>query len=146
MDYGTLLVCTQFSRLSLNQSADSIIDTLVDSGYIPDFLLRRGIRSQLHQRLSLISSTSLASAYATKMQYVDLLRSRPIAIETSKANEQHYEVGTGILQSMLGPRMKYSCCLYPNGDETLGQAELRMLELYVERAGLTDGMRVFDLG
>lgn len=80
------------------------------------------------------------------MQYLDLLRTRPIAIETGKANEQHYEVGTGVLSGMLGPRMKYSCCLYPKGGETLAQAEMAMLEVYVQRAGLKDGMRVFDLG
>ena len=80
------------------------------------------------------------------MQYVDLLRTRPIAIETAAANEQHYEVGTGVLTNMLGPRMKYSSCYYPKGTETLAQAEMAMLELYVQRAGLRDGMRVFDLG
>lgn len=80
------------------------------------------------------------------MKYVELLRSRPIAIETATANEQHYEVGTGVLQACLGPRMKYSCCLYPKGSETLGEAEVRMLETYVEKAGLRDGMSVLDLG
>ena len=42
--------------------------------------------------------------------------------------------------------MKYSSCLYPKGTETLAQAEMAMLELYVERASLRDGMKVFDLG
>lgn len=80
------------------------------------------------------------------MKYVKLLRERPIAIETTKANEQHYEVGTGVLKACLGPRMKYSCCLYPGGRETLGEAEVKMLDLYVERARLEDGMSVLDLG
>ena len=80
------------------------------------------------------------------MQYVKALRTRPIAIETATANEQHYEVGTGVLKACLGPRMKYSCCLYPTGAETLGQAELAMLDSYVEKAELADGMRILDLG
>ena len=80
------------------------------------------------------------------MAYVELLRKRPIAINTDDANTQHYEVGTGVLSESLGPRMKYSCCLYPKGGETLAQAEIAMLELYVERAGLKDGMKIFDLG
>ena len=46
----------------------------------------------------------------------------------------------------LGPRLKYSCCLYPTGKETLEQAENEMLESYVEKAGLTDGMEMLDLG
>lgn len=88
----------------------------------------------------------MTSALETKMAYVDLLRQRPIAVNTADANEQHYEVGTGVLSACLGPRMKYSCCLYPKGGETLAQAERAMLELYVQRAELRDGMRIFDLG
>lgn len=80
------------------------------------------------------------------MRYVDLLRSRPIAIETKAANEQHYEVGTGVLEACLGPRMKYSCCLYEYGKETLAEAEDKMLNMYVERAELKDGMSILDLG
>ena len=80
------------------------------------------------------------------MSYIAALRERPIAIETDTANTQHYEVGTGVLQACLGPRMKYSACLYPSGKETLGQAEVEMLRLYVERAGLEDGMKILDLG
>lgn len=62
------------------------------------------------------------------------------------ANEQHYEIGTGVLKACLGPRMKYSCCLYPTGTETLGQAEVAMLEAYVEKAALRDGLSILDLG
>lgn len=80
------------------------------------------------------------------MQFVKTLRTRPMAIETATANSQHYEVGTGVLKACLGPRMKYSCCLYPTGKETLGHAEVEMLETYVEKAELTDGMKVLDLG
>ncbi|KAL8805917.1 MAG: hypothetical protein Q9182_001698 [Xanthomendoza sp. 2 TL-2023] len=80
------------------------------------------------------------------MKYVEALRTSPMAIETAAANAQHYEVGTGVLQACLGPRMKYSCCLYPTGSETLGQAEIEMLDTYVEKAELKDGMAILDLG
>ncbi len=89
---------------------------------------------------------SLAEAYERKMSYVAALRQRPIAIETDKANTQHYEVGTSVLQACLGPRMKYSCCLYPTGKETLAQAEVAMLETYVQKADLRDGQDILDLG
>lgn len=80
------------------------------------------------------------------MTFVQGLRTRPIAIETSTANQQHYEVGTGVLEACLGPRMKYSCCLYPQGGETLAQAEIAMLQSYVGKAELKDGMSILDLG
>lgn len=73
--------------------------------------------------------------------------SRPELIEaTDKANEQHYEVTSTFFTRCLGPKLKYSCCLYPTGKETLEQAEMEMLESYVEKAGLVDGMDLLDLG
>lgn len=93
-----------------------------------------------------MASASLEEVYKSKMSYVHALRTRPIAIETATANQQHYEVGTGVLKACLGPRMKYSCCLYPNGAETLAQAEMAMLEIYVEKADLKDGQSILDLG
>lgn len=80
------------------------------------------------------------------MRFVEELQTSPIAIETDKANAQHYEVGTGVMIGTLGPSMKYSSCLYPKGNETIQQAEDAMLELYVERGELRDGMRILDLG
>ena len=139
MNYGIALKHPSFS-------SNEITDWILDGGYLPNAVIRLGIRSQLRQRISIIASTSLSDAYAKKMEYVSLLRSRPIAIETAAANEQHYEVGTGVLVACLGPRMKYSSCLYPKGGETLAQAEIAMLETYVEKAGLKDGMSVLDLG
>lgn len=80
------------------------------------------------------------------MSFVEALRTRPIAIATDIANEQHYEVGTAFHRAYLGPRMKYSSCLYPSGGETIAQAEIAMLESYVQKAGLKDGQAVLDLG
>lgn len=141
MNYGT------YSQKSLFISTNAFRkEWILDGGYLPSSVIRLGIRRQLRDRIALIAHTSLEQAYDTKMKYVAALRSRPIAIETAAANEQHYEVGTGVLQACLGPRMKYSCCLYPKGGETLAQAEIAMLEVYIERAGLKDGMKVLDLG
>jgi cation-transporting ATPase 13A2 len=109
-------------------------------------VIRLGIRRPLAQRVQIIKSESLEKAYERKMEYVKALRSRPIAIETDKANTQHYEVGTGVLKACLGPRMKYSCCLYPQGGETLAQAEVAMLQSYVQKADLHDGQTILDLG
>lgn len=109
-------------------------------------MIRVGIRRQLRQRLDEIRSSSLAAALDSKMDYVVASRTRPIAVETATANKQHYEVGTGVYTQTLGPRMKYSSCLYPKGSETLGEAEVAMLRAYVERAELKDGMRILDLG
>ncbi|KAI1489074.1 methyltransferase [Biscogniauxia mediterranea] len=122
------------------------IDWLLDGGYLPHAVIRVGIRRQLAQRLAEVAATSRADELERKMGYLGRLRGQPIAVETAAANAQHYEVGTGVLAGMLGPRMKYSACLYPKGPETLAQAEVAMLRTYVEKAGLRDGMRILDLG
>ncbi|POS74296.1 cyclopropane-fatty-acyl-phospholipid synthase [Diaporthe helianthi] len=130
----------------MNYVPDQLLDTVLDSGYLPHAVIRVGIRRQLRQRLDEIASSTLADAQDRKMGYVSASRGRPIAIETASANKQHYEVGTGVYLGTLGPRVKYSSCLYPKGTETLGEAEVAMLRAYVERAELVDGMRILDLG
>jgi hypothetical protein len=106
------------------------IDALLDSGYLPHAVIRIGIRRQLAQRIAEIQSSTLSAAVERKMDFIERLRTQPIAIDTATANTQHYEVGTGVLAGMLGPRMKYSSCLYPKGGETLAQAEIEMLRTY----------------
>lgn len=143
MNYG---IPTQPPRSPRPLVANCTLDWLLDGGYLPHPVIRVGIRRQLAGRIASIGSASLAEAYERKADFVDALRSRPIAVETATANKQHYEVGTGVLAACLGPRMKYSCCLYPAGRETLAQAEVEMLRSYVGKAGLEDGMEILDLG
>jgi cyclopropane-fatty-acyl-phospholipid synthase len=70
----------------------------------------------------------------------------PIAINTDASRAQHYEVPTEFYERVLGPRLKYSCCWFERGDESLAEAELAMLELYVARAQLQDGQHILELG
>lgn len=147
MNYGQSHFFHHSQKASiLIKSQDALLDTVLDSGYLPHAVIRVGIRRQLRQRLDEIRTSSLTEALDSKMQYVETSRTRPIAVETATANKQHYEVGTGVYAETLGPRMKYSSCLYPKGTETLGEAEVAMLKAYVERAELKDGMRILDLG
>lgn len=130
----------------MDSSRSSYTDWLLDGGFLPHALIRLGIRQQLTQRLASIASASFQQTLAAKMDYVARLRTLPMAIETDAANAQHYEVGAGVLEGCLGPRMKYSCCLYEKGGETLAQAEVAMLKSYMVKADLRDGMRILDLG
>ncbi|SPN98876.1 related to N-methyltransferase [Cephalotrichum gorgonifer] len=127
-------------------SARVNIDRLIDGGYIPRPIIRLAIRLNCKRRLRSIATSSFSSALERKLAYFEKLRAQPIAIQTDAANKQHYEVGTGVLEAYLGPRMKYSSCLYPKENESLADAELAMLETYVEKAGLEDGMSILDLG
>jgi cyclopropane-fatty-acyl-phospholipid synthase len=70
----------------------------------------------------------------------------PIALNVADANAQHYEIPEEFFALVLGPRRKYSCCLYDDGAATLAQAEDRALEATAAHAGLADGQRILELG
>ena len=122
------------------------MDSALEKGVLPDPLVRFGIRRLLRQRLAEIDSRDAARNRLRYEEYLRLLRSSPIAVNTRDANEQHYEVPTEFFRHCLGPRMKYSCAYYPDGDETLAEAEEKMLALTCERAELRDGQDILELG
>ncbi|KAF9257547.1 S-adenosyl-L-methionine-dependent methyltransferase [Marasmius fiardii PR-910] len=120
---------------------------LLDRGQIPDFILKLAIRAVLRQRLREIDHGSLEANHAAKMDWIAGVKARmSIADVPDKANEQHYEISTDFILSTLGPNAKYSSGLYPTGQESLGEAEILMLENYCEKAHLENGLDILDLG
>jgi cyclopropane-fatty-acyl-phospholipid synthase len=73
------------------------------------------------------------------------MRTRPIAEHVEAANDQHYELPPAFFELVLGPRLKYSSCLYAPG-ATLAQAEDAALAETCEHADLQDGQRILELG
>jgi cyclopropane-fatty-acyl-phospholipid synthase len=119
-----------------------IVDRVVSEGWLPDPVLRAAIRASCNLRLRRERRRGVDALH----EMVETMRRSPVAIETAAANEQHYEVDPAFFGLVLGPRRKYSCCLWPDGVETLAQAETAMLELTCARAGIEDGMEILDLG
>jgi len=112
---------------------------LLESGRVPDALIRWGIRRLLAARLR-------AERGRSPEAFVDELRRSPVALATREANEQHYEVPARFYQLVLGKRLKYSSGLWAGGVRDLDGAEEAMLALYGRRARLADGQRVLELG
>jgi cyclopropane-fatty-acyl-phospholipid synthase len=119
-----------------------IADRVVRSGVAPDPLLRAAIRASCARRLARERRRGVDGLE----QAVAALSEGPIAIETAAANDQHYEVDPRFFGLVLGPRRKYSGCLWADGVDTLAAAEEAMLDLTCRRAGIEDGMEVLDLG
>ena len=71
---------------------------------------------------------------------------RAIAEHTDVANAQHYELPPRFFELVLGPRLKYSSCLYEHGARTLAKAEDMALKETCEHADLRDGQEVLELG
>lgn len=120
-------------------------DPLVERDLLPDRVLRAGIRRLIRQRLRDEDKGDPELAQAHLLRYVEQLRVSPIAIHTSDANQQHYEVPAAFFERVLGVHRKYSCCYWAEGD-TLDTAERRMLDLTAERARIEDGHSILDLG
>jgi cyclopropane-fatty-acyl-phospholipid synthase len=119
---------------------------LAERGWLPDGLIRMGIRRLLRKRLGQEAVEQPDALSQREAALREQLLSSPIAVETPTANAQHYEVPAEFFLGVLGPRLKYSCCLYATGRESLAEAEEAMLELTCERAQLSNGLDILELG
>ncbi len=119
---------------------------LVEAGHVPDVVVRAGIRRLLRRRLKDIALDDFEAADEAQRAFRNERRMSPIAPLPELANEQHYEVSPAFFEHVLGPRLKYSCGLWGEGVNDLAEAEEAMLELSCERAEMSDGLSVLDLG
>ncbi len=123
-----------------------MIDELLTKNMLPDFLIRIGIRRLLKERLREENYGPVEAQHGHLMEYVETLRSSPIAVDTRAANEQHYEAPTEFFKYVLGKNMKYSSCYYSGGVTNLDMAEDVMLEKTCARADLKNGQKILELG
>ncbi|MGB5517578.1 MAG: cyclopropane-fatty-acyl-phospholipid synthase family protein [Gammaproteobacteria bacterium] len=119
---------------------------LTESGYVPDGLVRRGIRKLLKQRLEEIHAADIARMAEKQNAFVQHMDEADIALLPDLANEQHYEVPQEFYQYVLGPHAKYSCCYWPETAKSLADAEQAGLELTCQHADIEDGMNILELG
>ena len=114
----------------------------ISRGLIPDFLLRRGVRSQGKQRLRMMKNSDLEREYELFLKEAS---TGEIAVHTDDANNQHYEVDSEFFQYCLGKNLKYSCCYWNDDTTSLDNAEEVMLDIYCKRAKIEDGMKIFQI-
>jgi len=62
-----------------------------------------------------------------------------------EVGERHYDIGNDLYRAMLDTRMVYTCA-YWKGATTLDEAQEAKLDLVCRKLGLSEGMRVLDLG
>ena len=121
-------------------------DKLIENDKLPDPVLRAGIRKLLKQRLAdeIVGDEELQQRKFINL--VNELKSSPIAINTSDANEQHYELPTEFFQYCLGKNLKYSSGYWNPGVKDIDTSEDDMLALTCKRAELENGQNVLELG
>ena len=116
-----------------------ILLVLTEKGFVPDFLIKQAALYLSKRRLA------EQSISMNKEKVVKLLSDGDVAEKTVDANEQHYEVPPEFFRKVLGKRLKYSCSLFDD-QITLDQAEDKMLDLYIQRADISNGQEILDLG
>ena len=146
----------------------------LERGYLPDVLLRLGCRVLARQQLrhcadaaKLLTNTNSRTGGVPGLvtealkQTVANLKEAPVAVCTEFANDQHYEVDERFYGLVLGPRRKYSACLFLDDDKALvphpggtrsaaaalPAAEIASLEEVARRARIDETTRtILDLG
>jgi cyclopropane-fatty-acyl-phospholipid synthase len=124
----------------------SLLIKLAENGNLPDRLIRFGIGLLNRQRLREEHRGGTEALRKHQRAFIAMLRASPVAVLTEAANEQHYEVPPEFFVRVLGARLKYSCCFYPTGNESLDEAEEKMFSLTCERAQLQDNIDILELG
>lgn len=119
---------------------------LTEQGYVPDVVIRRGIRHLLRQRLRQIDAGEMEAGSEQVNAFARAMRQAPIALHSDKANEQHYEVPGAFFAGVLGRQLKYSACYWPEGIDNLDAAEAAALAESCRLAGLRDGQHILELG
>jgi cyclopropane-fatty-acyl-phospholipid synthase len=127
-------------------SASQLTFDLTEQGFVPDLVIRRGIRYLVKKRLREIEARNTEKMADTQFQFITSMAKASTALVPEKANEQHYEVPASFYLKSLGPRLKYSCAYWPEGINTLAEAEVAGLQATCEHAQLEDGQNVLELG
>ena len=123
-----------------------LLENFLERDFLPDSLIRIGIRNLLKQRLRGEDLRDVEQQQARLLSFVRQLKASPIAVSTQAANQQHYEVSSRFFELALGRHLKYSCGLWNENTRSLDFAEEAMLNLTCERAQLADSQDVLELG
>lgn len=122
-----------------------MINQFLEAGFIPDSLIRSAVRKRCKKRLQYDRENADTNEEYLS-EFIQSLDQQSIALVPDEANLQHYEVSTEFFKEVLGPRMKYSSCLWTSEVKTLEESENAMLALTCQRAEIVDGMRILELG
>jgi len=127
----------QFTKTALN---------LAEQGFIPDFLIRLGIRQLCKKRLQEIYAADCEHISEIETQFISNMNAASIALVPELANAQHYEVPADFFNFSLGLHRKYSSCFWLENTKSLNEAEANALQLTCEHADLQNGQHILELG
>lgn len=117
-----------------------------ERGYFPDKVIRHGIKRLLIERLIEINHNNNEEMAISQHEFIQSMRESEVALLTDIANEQHYELPAEFFSLVLGKHNKYSCCYWEDETKSLDVAEKQALTISCERAQITNGHSILELG
>lgn len=130
----------------MSNTATTQVVNWTELGFVPDVVIRAGIRRLLEQRLVEINADDCERAADVAERFIAMMDRAPIAPLAEKANAQHYELPTAFFQTVLGQYLKYSCGFWTPETKSLDRAEAIALLRTAEHAGIEDGQDILELG
>ncbi|RZC68171.1 hypothetical protein C5167_031428 [Papaver somniferum] len=118
----------------------------MELGLIPDQEIRQRIRIELEKRLQWGYKETHEEQLSQLLDLVHSLKGMKMATEMENLDLKLYEAPMEFLKIQHGSNMKQSAGYYTDESTTLDEAEIAMLDLYMERAQIKDGQSVLDLG
>jgi cyclopropane-fatty-acyl-phospholipid synthase len=119
---------------------------LSERGFMPDFLIRAGIRHLSKQRLIEISASNCEVASDMRTKFFQAMKLAEIAPLPEMANAQHYEVPADFFNLALGKHRKYSSCYWSGDVKNLDESEAAALKETCHHADLKNGQAILELG
>ncbi len=134
------------SQAAEGQTTAKRLLAAAESGRVPDPVLRTAIDLRVRGKVRHERRGGFEGIAQRKRELLAERAAGPITTHVEDANRQHYEVPSAFFELILGPRLKYSSCYWPEGVADLADAEEAALDQVVGRAGLEDGDRILELG
>jgi cyclopropane-fatty-acyl-phospholipid synthase len=96
--------------------------------------------------LALLGRTRLGTRVPVPPQERRLHGLRHSKARDQEAIAHHYDVSNKFYEWVLGPSMAYTCAVYSTPETTLEDAQYAKHDLVARKLGLTEGMRLLDVG
>lgn len=119
----------------------SMMIEAMERGWVPDGLVRLGIRRLCRQRLEDLKQPTDELEKQQQINYIRTLKRSPISV-----NSQRDELPAEFFSLVLGRNRKYSSAFWATETASLDRAEENALETTIQRAGLKNGMQILELG
>ncbi|KAJ2374292.1 hypothetical protein H4S02_008588 [Coemansia sp. RSA 2611] len=102
------------------------------------------VRFYIYNRAILDAAT--ASPIVSSLMYLASTRFGNSVLNTASNISAHYDLGNEMFEAFLDASMTYSCAIWSGPDDTLEAAQLRKLDILIDRAHIRPTDYVLDLG